>query len=271
MIHSINHQTVFEYETMPQSVVQRLHLTPLGTTQQHVIDWDIEVNGGTIVLKTADYHGNRVHLCNQHSKLQKFQIICRGQVNVIDTNGIVGKHDNDVPIAMFKNATSLTLPGPRLRQLGKDMNKLMRSNHDDEINVLHELSARISAFIKYTKGKTDTSTTAEMAMEIGAGVCQDHAHAFIAVARYLGFGARYVSGYLLMRDKKIQNASHAWAEVFTKGLGWVGFDISNGISPDDRYVKLASGFDYADVAPLSGVRFGSGEEQIATQIIISQQ
>ena len=83
MIHSINHQTVFDYETMPQSVVQRLHLTPLKNTQQNVIDWDIEVNGGTIVLKTADYHGNKVHLCNQHSSLQNFQIICRGQVNVI--------------------------------------------------------------------------------------------------------------------------------------------------------------------------------------------
>ena len=269
MIHSINHQTIFDYETMPQSAVQRLHLTPLNNTQQNVIDWDVEVNGGTIVLETADYHGNGIHICNQHSSLQNFQIICRGQVNVIDTNGIVGEHDNDVPLAMFKNATSLTLPGPRLRQLGKDMNKLIKS--DNEINVLHALSARLADSIKYTTGMTNTSTTAEMAMEIGAGVCQDHAHAFIAVARYLGLSARYVSGYLLIRDKKIQNASHAWAEVFTNGLGWVGFDISNGISPDDRYVKLASGFDYADVAPLSGVRFGSGEEQIATRIMISQQ
>ena len=75
---------------------------------------------------------------------------------------------------------------------------------------------------------------------------------------------------MLIRDKKIQSASHAWAEVFTKGLGWVGFDISNGISPDDRYVKLATGFDYADAAPLSGVRFGSGEEQMSTQVIVSQ-
>ena len=181
----------------------------------------------------------------------------------------MGEHDNDVPLEMFKNTTSLTLPGPRLRQLGKDMNKLLKS--DNEINVLHALSARLADAIKYAKGMTDASTTAEMAMEIGAGVCQDHAHAFIAVARYLGLSARYVSGYLLIRDKKIQNASHAWAEVFTNGLGWVGFDISNGISPDDRYVKLASGFDYADVAPLSGVRFGSGEEKIATQIMISQQ
>ena len=51
----------------------------------------------------------------------------------------------------------------------------------------------------------------------------------------------------------------------------VGFDVSNGISPDDRYVALATGFDYTDVIPISGVRFGNGGEEISTQILVSQQ
>lgn len=271
MLHLINHKTVFDYETMPKSVVQRLLITPTSSDQQQLLEWDIEVNGGEIVLETVDYHGNRVQICNYHLGVQKIQIVCSGQVNVTDTNGIAGPHDNDVPLAMFKNTTTLTIPGPRLRQLTKDMNKFMQNDNVGELHILHELSARVSNTIKYTKGKTDISTTAETAMEIGMGVCQDHAHAFIAVARSLGYSARYVSGYLLINDEKIQDASHAWAEVFTEGLGWVGFDISNGISPDDRYVKLATGFDYDDIAPLSGVRLGSGEEQIATRIMISQQ
>jgi len=271
MIHSINHKTIFDYETMPKSVIQRLLLTPKSSVEQQLLEWDIEVDGGEIVLKADDYHGNTVHLCNHHLGVQKVQIICRGQISVRDTNGIAGTHDNGVPLAIFKNATPLTLPGIRLRQLGKDMKKFMQRDNKDELHTLHELSARVSDAIKYTKGKTDISTTAEMAMELGMGVCQDHAHAFIAVARLLGFSARYVSGYLLMHDKKIQDASHAWAEIYTESLGWVGFDISNGISPDDRYVKLATGFDYNDVVPLSGIRFGSGKEQVATRIMISQQ
>ena len=271
MIHSISHQTVFDYETMPKSVVQRLHLTPISSAQQHLMNWDIVANSGKIVLETVDYHGNKVHLSDHHSGVEKIKIICHGKVNVVDTNGIVGTHDNDVPLAMFKNATPLSLPGPRLRQLGKDMTKFMQNNNGGELHILHELSARVSTAITYSKGKTNISTTAEMAMELGMGVCQDHAHAFIAVARSLGFSARYVSGYLVMQNEKIQGASHAWAEVFTEGLGWVGFDISNGISPDDRYVKLATGFDYNDVAPISGVRFGSGQEHVATRIMISQQ
>ena len=87
---------------------------------------------------------------------------------------------------------------------------------------------------------TDVTTTAEQALEIGAGVCQDHVHAFMSVARIFGF-LRVTSGYLMMETDTIQTASHAWAEVYLDGLGWVGFDVSNAISPDQRYIKLASG------------------------------
>ncbi len=41
----------------------------------------------------------------------------------------------------------------------------------------------------------------------------------------------------MLDDTKIQSASHAWAEVHLDGLGWVGFDISNAISPDNRYIN----------------------------------
>ena len=87
----------------------------------------------------------------------------------------------------------------------------------------------------------------------------------------LGFSSRYVSGYLSNGINETQVATHAWAEVYIIGLGWVGFDISNGISPDERYVRLATGFDYADVIPISGVRIGNGEEKIKTKITFNQQ
>ena len=51
-------------------------------------------------------------------------------------------------------------------------------------------------------------------------------------------------------------------------MGW--FDISNAISPDNRYIKLATGFDYTDVTPVSGVRFGAGGEQLSTRIVVEQ-
>jgi hypothetical protein len=78
----------------------------------------------------------------------------------------------------------------------------------------------------------------------------------------MGYPARYVSGYLMMNDRVHQDASHAWAEAHVEGVGWVGFDVSNGISPDARYVRVATGLDYREAAPISGLRFGQGGEAL---------
>jgi len=101
-------------------------------------------------------------------------------------------------------------------------------------------------------------------------VCQDHAHIFITLARMLGYPARYVSGYLMMNDRVEQDATHAWAEAHIAGLGWVGFDVSNAISPDERYVRVATGLDYREAAPISGLLVGAGTEEMAVTLQVQQ-
>ena len=125
--------------------------------------------------------------------------------------------------------------------------------------------------MRYETGATDVYTTAEEAMGEGMGVCQDHAHIFIGAARALDIPTRYVSGYLLMDDRIDQEATHAWAEAHVEGLGWVGFDISNGISPDTRYVRVATGRDYVEAAPITGVSFGAAEEELRVALAVEQQ
>jgi transglutaminase-like putative cysteine protease len=68
-----------------------------------------------------------------------------------------------------------------------------------------------------------------------------------------------------------QEAGHAWAEAHVAGLGWVGFDVSNAISPDDRYVRVATGRDYRDAAPVTGVSLGAGGSELSVQLQVSQQ
>ena len=270
MRYSINHETTFEFDDTPGAVIQRLHLTPLEFPGQRVIEWLIDVDGGSLELETTDYHSNSVHLCRNDPLSGPITITCRGLVELDDMSGIIGQHDVAVPLAQFLQPTSLTMPGPRLRRLVREMESLQRPGDLSEPALMHQLSARVRGSIIYTKDFTDVTTTAEQAMGLGAGVCQDHVHAFVAIARQLGFAARYVSGYLMLNDTKIQSANHAWAEVYLDSLGWVGFDISNAIAPDQRYIKLATGFDYADVILVSGVRFGTGGEQMSTRILIEQ-
>jgi transglutaminase-like putative cysteine protease len=86
----------------------------------------------------------------------------------------------------------------------------------------------------------------------------------------LGYPARYVSGYLLMNDRVDQDAGHGWAEVHAQGLGWVGFDVSNGYSPDERYVRVATGLDYREAAPIAGITFGRGNEAMTVTLQVQQ-
>jgi len=107
---------------------------------------------------------------------------------------------------------------------------------------------------------------------MGKGVCQDQAHAAIAMARAVDMPGRYVVGYLhANEDSAVSQASHAWAELWVDGLGWVGFDISNGISPDQRYVRVATGRDYRDAAPITGITFGNASQELQVEVAVAQR
>ena len=97
MQYSVCHKTVFHFDSAPQSVVQRLHLTPLSHANQNVIEWDIKVDGGDIQLGSDDFHGNRIHLCEHDLSGPTMAVSCHGHVEVFDGNGIWGEHENAVP------------------------------------------------------------------------------------------------------------------------------------------------------------------------------
>ena len=103
------------------------------------------------------------------------------------------------------------------------------------------------------------------------GVCQDHAHIFISAARARGVPARYVAGYLLAGEQANQQfETHAWAEAYVDELGWVGFDVTNGISPTDHYVRLCTGLDAHDAAPVRGIFSGGGGGTVHADVRIAR-
>ena len=99
---------------------------------------------------------------------------------------------------------------------------------------------------------------------------QDFAHILSSAARTLGIPARYVSGYFLRTDTIEQEAGHAWMEAYIDPLGWVGFDPSHGLSPSDRYVRVAVGCDAQEAAPVRGSRIGGQEETLGVSLQVAQ-
>ncbi len=130
----------------------------------------------------------------------------------------------------------------------------LRARHPDPRTCAYAIMRFVHRHMTYTKGVTDVFTTASTAFRMQRGVCQDFAHIVIALARACGIGARYASGHLLG-----EGATHAWVEVLIDGddgATVLSLDPTYCSETDFRYIVVAIGRDYDDVAPTSGVFTG---------------
>lgn len=263
----VEHITRYHYDAPVRYALQQLKMTPKDRPgQQHVLNWAIDIEGGTPQLHYTDHHGNGVDLIAVEGGASELMIRCHGEVELQSWDGVIGPHRGAMPLWTFLRPTPLTRAGRGVRglvaQLGRD--------HASDIERAHALSALIIDRLAYRIGVTNAETTAEQALAGEGGVCQDHAHIFIAAMRHLGHPARYVSGYLMMNDRTQQDATHAWAEAHFDHIGWIGFDVSNGHSPDQRYIRVATGLDYRDAAPVRGMRYGAAQENLVVQLQVQQ-
>lgn len=263
---AIRHTTRYRFDEPVHHGLQRLRLTPKGTQGQHVLDWTMEFQGAHEELSYDDQNHNHVTLISVDEGVREVVVTCHGTVQTEDKAGVIGRHAGHLPLWAFLSHTELTRPGPRVRALVAGLPR-----GEGTVPTLHALSAAIRGQVEYATGHTGVRTTAEESLGAGKGVCQDHAHIFIAAARLLEVPARYVSGYLMLNDRVDQEAAHAWAEAYVDGLGWVGFDVSNGISPDPRYVRVATGRDYRDAAPITGISIGAATEALHVELAVEQQ
>lgn len=261
----IRHETTYRWTAPVNYALQQLRLTPKSRMGQKVLDWSTKIVGGKVELEFEDSHHNRTQLVAAEPGQSQITITAEGTVEVQDQLGVIGEQQGYMPLWMFLRATDLTRRGSGTLGLVRDLRDI-----EAPLDRLHALSQAIRDAVRYDTGDMDVTQTAEEAVAAGAGVCQDHAHIFVTCTRLLDLPARYVSGYLRVTDQDDQDATHAWAEAHIEGLGWVGFDVSNGISPDERYVRVATGLDYSDAAPVSGVRSGAGLEAMDVSVTVSQ-
>jgi len=254
---TISHETAYHYEDQVRASIQYLRLTPHDSERQQVLSWQLDLPRP--VRAQLDPFGNILHVLSLEEPHSDLVIGARGLVDIDERREAEHELQSPLPFLRF---TRLTEADEALRAFASQQCRKRRDR-----SALIELMNALNQRMAYRPGSTAVDTSAAQAFAGGAGVCQDHTHAFLACARSLGVPARYVSGYLFDSNSQ-QMASHAWAEAWLEDA-WYSFDVTNQLARPERHLKLAVGLDYLDACPVRGMRRGGGFEQMHAKVLVT--
>jgi transglutaminase-like putative cysteine protease len=164
----------------------------------------------------------------------------------------------------YLRPSALTRPDTALRAVAADI----ACGGEPSTELAIAVGGWVYRWMTYAFDRTGVHTTARQALAARHGVCQDYAHLMLALCRLLGIPARYVSGYLVG-----EGGTHAWVEVLQPLAGdsvqFFAWDPTHDRPADSRYVTVAVGRDYRDVAPVSGTCCGPHAGQLSTALHVT--
>lgn len=277
--YRIHHSSRYRYDAPASDSAMLLCLEPGTDGGQRLLDFALTTRPAARLSRTRDAFGNARHLLTLHRSHRALAITARASVAIDPPAALPQALAGDAwdalraatsPFADWDFIRPSALIAPPAPLLAAFAARHGIAPGACPLAGLRQLNDALYRGLRYAPGSTSAASPVDRVLESGSGVCQDYAHAMIAIARSWGIPARYVSGYLhlagLAREQAAANASHAWVECRLPTLGWVGFDPTNGSLADERHIRIAHGRDYGDVSPTRGVRQGGGEERLQVEV-----
>ena len=260
----IVHSTHYQYSGPIAESVMEVRLQPMDGAGQRCVSFALDLSSGINARSYVDGYGNKVHYFNLVRPRTRLSIISRSTVDTgLPSDGDAGEelvHD-------FLRFRSPVKDVQGVRDLAREHSIADHGSAESIEAALDMLTLAISRDFEYNRAVTNVYSAVDEVLELRAGVCQDFAHLFIAVARAMGVPARYASGYVhFAGDKGATTASHAWGEAWVPGKGWIGYDATRPVRTSEHYVRVAVGRDYSDAAPTRGVYVGSASSSMKVRV-----
>jgi len=238
-----------------------MRLKPLDADGQRCIAFGLITEPHDVVLPYTDHFGNDVRHFDVIQPHQQLMVTAISEV--FTPESYIADTSNLSPLDEF-NYLSPTDYAPHTADLAE-----FSASHkiaDKSMETAISLMRAIHGNLLYEKGATDVRTTADKALTLGRGVCQDFSHIMLSACRIQGLPARYVSGYLYNNGHTA--ASHAWVDVLVPDRGWVSLDPTHNREQTAQYVRVAVGRDYADVPPTRGIFKGNAKEKMDVDVSV---
>lgn len=284
MRFDVRYRTLISYEELAVDSHNEVRARPAETDYQKVVDYSLQISPPSSTRCFVDGWGTRVDSFGIRLPHIAMEVIAEATVETFRPPELTtlvsldALRDLDFIDAHYEflDPTPATEASPAMRELANEV--LSRSTH--VLGLVTNLQTAVVDRVAYRTGATSVSTTAAEAFDLGAGVCQDHAHIMVSLARVLGLPARYVSGYFFTtaddhgadtEDDLVTVQTHAWAEVAIPGQRWLAMDPTNGLVPDLRHVKIGHGPDYSSVMPFRGTFIGPESSEVTASVQIRRR
>lgn len=270
MKYEIVHRTQFTYASPVRESFNEARLQPVSNEQQRVELFEIKVIPTTRLQQYHDFYSNCVHhfeIPELHSALSIESVLTVTTLTTpeLPLDARTAKMES-LPTAVQHGRCYDFLQASRYVDLSPETWRLAVDTAQGENDVWQtalRLMKYVNQTLTYQTHSTHVHTHMREVLAEKRGVCQDFAHVMIGFCRTLQIPALYVSGYLATETA---SATHAWVEVFVPGIGWRPLDPTHGRQPDETYVKIAVGRDYADVAPIRGTYKGTTDRTMAVDV-----
>jgi transglutaminase-like putative cysteine protease len=271
MLLNVEHRFAFSYDGYISESFLELRVQPKTTPSQTVAAFALAVGPPTRVFRFRDWNENLAHHFTVTKFHDRIEVACRSLVETHPTSpapDAVGDEPSGSP-RTFALRDFLEFHGPvrptaALRDVHRAIGVSTRAPIGEQVLAMGDYLHRE---FDYRKDVTRFDSTTDDFLELRAGVCQDFAHLALGLLRLRGIPCRYVSGYLhVERTPAAPAQSHAWIEFHAPSVGWVPFDPTHAVAPDERYVVVAHGRHYDDVPPNRGIYRGAAKETLTAEV-----
>jgi transglutaminase-like putative cysteine protease len=264
----IRHTTTYSYPRPAWDSFNEVRLHPAREERQSVRSFHLLVEPEAEITSHRDYFGAIVHHAHVHAPHTHLRIEAQA---VVDTHPV--PDPPAVPFAELRAArgphTEFLVPSPRVPagDWPEVFGVARPASGDDLPTFMMDLTTWLYRGFTYDGDATEVHTPLAEFARHRRGVCQDYTHAMLGIVRQLGVPARYVSGYLYSGGGMVgAAATHAWAECFLPGVGWLGYDPTNNCLAREKHIKIGHGREYSDVSPVRGTYFGGGKGKLAVAV-----
>jgi transglutaminase-like putative cysteine protease len=279
----IHHRTTYRYREAVSFGPHRLMLRPRESRDLQLTGFEIVVTPTPQVTWAHDVWGNAVATATFQSMHDTMVVDSVAQIElgaaawpIFDIAASAIVYPFQYSPDEWTDLGALTVqqyPDPEGRLAGW-ARAIVRGPTTDTLSLLRDLSASIPNAILYQDREEEGTQAPVETLARGWGSCRDFAVLFADAARILGFGARIVSGYLRDADRAGvrsvgAGATHAWAEVYVPGAGWITFDPTNRSVGGANLIPVAVVRDIKQAVPVAGSFVGPSDALIGMTVEVS--